>query len=243
MNKDFGADLRPHRDGPDDKPGWRGRSSTGLPRRREAGWDRLRFWDEALVDPAGNPQPAGDHDWLLAQAAGMLNWRAAHRHCGTCGAPNRPDQGGNRLGCVNGHHAFPRTDPVVIMLVQHRDRVLMARGTRFPPGSRFLSALAGFLEPGESAEEAVAREVWEEVVVLLIELSYHSSQPWPFPGSLMLGFHAETDDDALTLDRSEIVEARWLTHAQLRNPEAHGFELPSRIAIARTLVESWLVSG
>ena len=184
-----------------------------------------------------------DEAALLAQAGGMLNWRAAHRFCGTCGAPNRPDQGGNRLGCANGHHTFPRTDPVVIMLVQHRDRVLMARGTRFPPGSRFLSALAGFLEPGESAEEAVAREVFEEVGVRVRDVRYHSSQPWPFPGSLMLGFHAEADDAALTLDRSEIVEARWLTRAQLRDPEAYGFELPGRIAIARELVEAWLAAG
>ncbi len=184
-----------------------------------------------------------DEAALLAQAGGMLNWRAAHRFCGTCGAPNRPDQGGNRLGCANGHHGFPRTDPVVIMLVRHRDRVLMARGTRFPPGSRFLSALAGFLEPGESAEEAVAREVFEEVGVRVRDVRYHSSQPWPFPGSLMLGFHAEADDPALTLDRSEIVEARWLTREQLLDPEAHGFELPGRIAIARELVESWLASG
>ncbi len=177
---------------------------------------------------------------LLAQARGLLNWRAAHRYCGVCGAPNRPDQAGNRLVCANGHHNFPRTDPVVIMLVHHRDRALLARGTRFPPDSTVLSALAGFLEPGESAEEAVAREVFEEVGVRVRDVRYHSSQPWPFPGSLMLGYHAEAMDTALVLDPAEIVEARWLTREQMRQPDAHGFELPGPIAIARQLVEAWL---
>ena len=180
---------------------------------------------------------------LLAQARGLLNWRAAHRHCGVCGAPNRPDQAGNRLVCANGHHNFPRTDPVVIMLVHHQDRVLLARGTRFPPDSTVLSALAGFLEPGESAEEAVAREVFEEVGVRVRDVRYHSSQPWPFPGSLMLGFHAEAEDTALALDPAEIVEARWLTRAQLRHADAHGFQLPGPIAIARQLVDAWLARG
>ncbi len=208
------------------------------------GWSRtgLAAASFAELRPLATALPA-EEAALLAQARGMLNWRAAHRHCGVCGAPNRPDQAGNRLVCANGHHGFPRTDPVVIMLVQHRDRALLARGTRFPPESTVLSALAGFIEPGESAEEAVAREVFEEVGVRVRDVRYHSSQPWPFPGSLMLGYLAEALDDALAIDPAEIVEARWLTRDQLRHPDAYGFQLPGRIAIARQLVEAWLATG
>jgi len=177
---------------------------------------------------------------LLAQARGMHAWRRTHRFCGTCGLPMRPEHGGHRLTCGNGHMSFPRTDPVVIMLVQHGDRALLARGVRFPPDSRTLSALAGFIEPGESAEEAVAREVWEEAGVRVRDVRYHSSQPWPFPGSLMLGFTAEADDPTLTIDPEELVEARWLTRDQVRNHEAEGFELPGPAAIARQLILSWL---
>lgn len=177
---------------------------------------------------------------LLAQVRGMVHWRAAHRYCGTCGLPNASEQGGHRLACANGHHHFPRTDPVVIMLVRHGDQALLARGTRFPPESRLFSALAGFIEPGESAEEAVAREVFEEVGVRVRNVRYHSSQPWPFPGSLMLGFHADALDPALTLDPNEIAEARWVTRAQLRNHQAEGFAMPNPTAIARQLVDSWL---
>ncbi len=177
---------------------------------------------------------------LLAQVRGMVHWRTTHRHCGVCGLPNRPEQGGHRLACGNGHHHFPRTDPVVIMLVRHGDRALLARGTRFPPESRLFSALAGFIEPGESAEEAVAREVFEEVGVRVRDVRYHSSQPWPYPGSLMLGFHANALDTALTLDPKEIAEARWVTRAQLRDHEAEGFAMPNATAIAWQLVESWL---
>ena len=177
---------------------------------------------------------------LLAQVRGLLHWRATHRFCGRCGLPNRPEQGGHRLACGNGHHQFPRTDPVVIMLVRHGERALLARGTRFPPDSRLFSALAGFVEPGESAEEAVAREVFEEVGIRVRNVRYHSSQPWPFPGSLMLGFHADALDTALTLDPHEIAEARWVTRAQLRDHDAEGFAMPNVTAIARQLVESWL---
>ncbi len=177
---------------------------------------------------------------LLAQVRGLVHWRRTHRHCGICGLPNRPEQGGHRLACDNGHHHFPRTDPVVIMLVRHGDRALLARGTRFPPETRLFSALAGFIEPGESAEEAVAREVFEEVGVRVRDVRYHSSQPWPYPGSLMLGFHADALDTALTLDSKEIAEARWVTRAQLRDHDALGFAMPNPTAIAWQLVESWL---
>ncbi len=181
---------------------------------------------------------------ILAQARGLLHWRRNNVCCGRCGHATVPEQGGYRLGCPQcGLQHFPRTDPVVIMLVHHRGRALLARGTRFP-GRRLFSALAGFIEPGESAEEAVAREVLEETGVRVGRVTYHSSQSWPYPNSLMLGFHAEAADDAeaiaLTLDPNEIAEAHWLTPDELRHPERMDIELPGATAIAHSLVEAWL---
>jgi NAD+ diphosphatase len=179
---------------------------------------------------------------ILAQARGLLHWRNNHRFCGRCGAPTVPEQGGYRLGCGQcGLQHFPRTDPVVIMLVHHGDRALLARGTRFP-GRRLFSALAGFIEPGESAEEAVMREVMEETGVEVSRIRYRSSQPWPYPNSLMLGFHAEAISTELTLDPGEIAEAYWLTRDEIRDAPARDIELPGATAIARSLLEEWLAS-
>ncbi len=180
---------------------------------------------------------------LLAQARGMHHWRRTHRFCGECGLPTRPEQGGHRLACANGHHAFPRTDPVVIMLVRHGERALLARGVRFPPNRNTVSALAGFVEPGESVEEAVAREVWEEVGVRVRGVRYLASQPWPFPGSLMLGCHADALDTALVIDAHEIVSARWVTRDEVRHADPADFEIPDRTAIARQLIDTWLEEG
>ena len=180
---------------------------------------------------------------LLAQARGMHHWRRTHRFCGECGQPMHPEQGGHRLACPDGHHAFPRTDPVVIMLVRHGELALLARGVRFPPHRRTVSALAGFIEPGESLEEAVAREVWEEVGVRVRGVRYLASQPWPFPGSLMLGCHAEADDPALTVDPHEIVSARWVTRDEVRDADPADFDIPDRTAIARQLIDAWLEEG
>ena len=180
---------------------------------------------------------------ILAQARGLLHWRGNHRFCGHCGTANVPEQGGYRLGCPScGLQNFPRTDPVVIMLVHHQGRALLARGTRFP-GKRLFSALAGFVEPGETAEEAVAREVMEETGVSLGRITYQSSQPWPYPGSLMLGFHAEATSVVLTLDPEEIAEAHWLTAHEIRNAAERDIELPGPTAIAHSLVASWLASN
>ena len=177
---------------------------------------------------------------ILAQARGLLHWRRNHRFCGRCGSHTVPEQGGYRLGCPQcGLQHFPRTDPVVIMLVHHQGRALLARGTRFP-GRRLFSALAGFVEPGESAEEAVAREVLEETGVALGRITYHSSQPWPYPNSLMLGFHAEAASTELTLDPAEIAEAYWLTPDEIRDAAARDIELPGATAIARSLLDAWL---
>lgn len=176
---------------------------------------------------------------LLAQARGMHHWRRTHRFCGSCGRETVPEQGGHRLSCDQGHQHFPRTDPVVIMLVRHGERALLARGVRFPPGNA-VSALAGFVEPGETAEEAVAREVFEEVGVRVRDVRYLASQPWPYPGSLMLGFHAEAEDTALTIDGNEIVNARWVTRAEVRAADPADFTIPDVTAIARLLIDAWL---
>ncbi|WP_428390667.1 NAD(+) diphosphatase [Lichenicoccus sp.] len=183
-----------------------------------------------------------DEAAILAQARGMLHWRRLNVFCGRCASRTNPEQGGSRLVCPNcGLQQFPRTDPVAIMLVHHEGRALLARGTRFP-GRRLFSALAGFIEPGESAEEAVARETFEETGIRLARIDYHSSQPWPFPGSLMLGFLAEATGHALTLDPAEIAEAHWLTPTELRDPAHLDIELPGPIAIARSLIDAWLAA-
>jgi NAD+ diphosphatase len=188
--------------------------------------------------PVAGLLPGGEPS-LLAQARGMHHWRRTHRFCGTCGQPLAVEQGGHRLSCAQGHQHFPRTDPVVIMLVTHADRALLARGVRFPAGNT-VSALAGFIEPGESAEEAVAREVFEEVGVRTGDVRYLASQPWPFPGSLMLGFHAAALDTDLTVDATEIVHARWVTRDEIRTADPADFTLPDRTAIARRLIDAWL---
>ncbi len=176
---------------------------------------------------------------ILAHARGMLHWRRRHLFCGRCGTATAPQQGGARLACpACGLEHFPRTDPVVIMLVHRQDQALLARGTRFP-GTRLFSALAGFIEPGESAEEAVAREVFEETGIRVGRIRYHSSQTWPYPNSLMLGFLAETDDSALTLDPNEIAETHWLTTDELGDPGRLDIELPGSTAIAHSLIQAW----
>ncbi len=126
---------------------------------------------------------------LLAYARAMAHWHARHRFCGACGTENRIDQAGHARRCpACGNETFPRTDPAVIVLVTFGERCLLGRSTRFPPG--MYSTFAGFVEPGESLEDTLARELLEEVGVPVAEIIYHSSQPWPFPSSLMLGFHA-----------------------------------------------------
>jgi NAD+ diphosphatase len=134
---------------------------------------------------------------------------------------------------------FPRTDPAVIMRITHGDRILMARQAIWAQGMH--SVLAGFVEPGESLEDAVAREVYEEVGLKLTRIKYFSSQPWPFPSSLMLGFSAEATSDQFTVDESELESARWMTRPELLNsPEDATFKLPRKDSISRRLIEDWL---
>ncbi len=177
---------------------------------------------------------------VLAHARGLMHWRTKHRFCGICGSQCEPRSAGHVMVCTgcNAQH-FPRTDPAVIMLVVREGRALLGHSTRFPSTTMY-STLAGFVEPGESLEEAVAREVEEEVGVKVGAVRYHSSQPWPFPSSIMLGFHAEGLTDAITIDPEELRDARWFTPTELRNAKDHGFALPRADSIARRLIEDWL---
>jgi NAD+ diphosphatase len=176
---------------------------------------------------------------LLAYAGGILSWHRRHRFCGVCGGETTSTEGGHvrlctREGCGEQH--FPRTDPAVIVLVTDGDRALLGRQAAWPGG--IYSTLAGFVEPGESLEEAVRREVREETEVELDEVQYHSSQPWPFPSSLMLGFTARAASREIRVQRDELEDARWFTREQVRSRD--GIELPSSISIARRLIEDWL---
>jgi NAD+ diphosphatase len=180
---------------------------------------------------------------MLAYARGMTYWHRRHRFCGQCGAPTKVIKAGHERQCTNpdckAQH-FPRTDPAVIMLVTHGDNALLGRGKHFPPGMH--STLAGFVEPGESIEDAVAREVFEEVAVKVSDVTYHSSQPWPFPASVMLGFTAKTDSMDFTVNKDELDTARWFTREELKDAPSKGpgFFMPRRDSIARRLIEDWL---
>jgi NAD+ diphosphatase len=184
----------------------------------------------------------GDEASLLAYAKGMLYWHERHRFCGVCGHPTRPKDGGHRRLCVNEAcktEHFPRSDPAVIMLVEYEDKCLLARGARFPSG--FVSVLAGFVEPGESLEDTVARETFEECGVRVTDIAYASSQPWPFPSSLMTGFRARALDPALTLDPNEILEAGWYTRDAIRSLGENGpLRIPPKFSISRRLIDDWV---
>ncbi|MFB9835235.1 NAD(+) diphosphatase [Actinoallomurus acaciae] len=177
---------------------------------------------------------------LLTQAVALQNWHQTHAHCPRCGAVTTPASAGHTRVCtVDGSEHFPRTDPAVIMLVHDDERMLLASSHKWP--ARRMSILAGFVEPGESLEQAVAREVREEVGVEVHDCRYLGSQPWPLPRSLMLGFFARAHDGQdLRVDGEEIKSARWFTRAELRAATESGeLGLPGRISIARQLIERW----
>jgi NAD+ diphosphatase len=175
---------------------------------------------------------------IMAHARGLMHWRNRHRFCGVCGARCVPGSAGHVMHCQGcGTHHFPRTDPAVIMLVTHGDRALLGQPQMFRD-MRVFTTLAGFVEPGESLEEAVAREVFEESGVRAVNVRYHSSQPWPFPSSIMLGFYADAASEEIVTDTSELVEARWFTREELRARE--GFILPPDFSIARRLIDGWV---
>jgi NAD+ diphosphatase len=181
---------------------------------------------------------------VLAYARGLMHWHRRHRCCGACGWPTENRRGGHLRVCTSpacGLQHFPRTDPAVIMLVHDGERCVLGRQKVWPPGMH--STLAGFVEPGESLEEAVAREVAEEVGLRLDlrRIAYQSSQPWPFPSSLMLGFHARVAPAEIRVNPQELESAAWYSRADLLNsPEDEHFRLPRADSIARRLIEDWL---
>ena len=180
---------------------------------------------------------------ILAHARGLMHWRGRHRFCGACGAACEARSAGHVMqcsGCQTSH--FPRTDPAVIMLVHRGEHALLGHSRRFPAATMY-STLAGFVEPGESLEEAVAREVREEAGVRVGRVTYHSSQPWPFPASIMLGFYAEALSEQITVDNTELQDARWFSRAQIRGHASEGFSLPRPDSIARRLIEDWVAAA
>jgi NAD+ diphosphatase len=212
----------------------------------------------------GNTGPARPGFWLAMAsldapqvaiyggARSLVDWHARHRFCARCGNPTALAKGGWQRNCDNeacrAEH-FPRVDPVTIMLVEHEGRILLGRQPRFP--AQFFSALAGFVEPGESIEEAVAREVHEEAGVRVRDVSYIVSQPWPFPSTLMIGCHSFADDPELTIDRTELDDARWFTRAEVEEAMAalatggtgKAFSAPAAHAVAHSLLRWWVERG
>ncbi len=179
---------------------------------------------------------------LAAYARGLIWWHQRHRFCGVCGHATAPAEGGHVRICgapACAVHHFPRTDPAVIMLVHDGERCLLGRQPRFPPG--LFSTLAGFVDPGESLEEAVAREVFEETGVRVADIRYHSSQPWPFPSSLMLGFYARAVSTAIRVQPEEMEEARWFERSHLRALGPGEVPLlPRADSISRRLINDWI---
>ncbi len=201
------------------------------------------FHDLRQVGPRMAPLEGG----LIAYARAMMTWHNRHQFCGRCGAPTESREAGHVRKCTNpdcGTLCFPRTDPAVIMLVHDGgDRVVLGRKATMMPGLHTI--LAGFVEPGESMEDAVAREVFEEVGLRTADIHYHSSQPWPFPSNIMLGFTARATTFELDVDPHELEDgARWFTREELKNsPEDDTLRLPRTDSIARRLLNEWIEAG
>lgn len=213
----FAVDLSAH-----DDPG-----VFGLPGR----FDDLRRAGLALAPADFAP---------LAYARGMCRWNRRTRFCERCGGPLATEEAGFAKRCEACQEGvYPRTDPAVMILVTRGDRCLLARQPRFPAG--MFSTLAGFVEVGESLEECVRRETLEEVGLAVDGLRYVASQPWPFPQSLMLGFRAESADDALRLDDDELEAARWFSRGELRRPR--GFFYPPPMSLAHRLIRQFVDEG
>jgi NAD+ diphosphatase len=188
----------------------------------------------------GSVLPADEAN-LVAHARALVLWHASQVFCGICGSSARPEAAGNSRVCMNNdcrREIFPRVDPAIIVLVADGDRCLLGRQAGWPDGR--YSTVAGFVEPGESLEDSVRREVYEETNIRVSTVSYHSSQPWPFPSSIMLGFMAEATSSDIILNDGELEDAQWFTRKELRS----GFpKLPFQISIARRLVDYWLATA
>jgi len=179
-----------------------------------------------------------------AYARGLMFWHKRHQFCGHCGYPSHMEQAGHVRRCSNIDCAlehFPRTDPAVIMLVHDKEKCLLATHQRIKTG--MYSTLAGFVEPGETLEQAVKREVMEETGIQVGAVEYAGSQPWPFPTSLMLGFYATAESYDIHIDLNELSDAQWFTREDLRAFPQSGKLLPSRDSIARNMIEAWLKSA
>jgi len=190
---------------------------------------------QGLVD-AGHLPP-------IAEAKAVLSWHAKHRFCPNCGAPTQAVDGGWRRDCANCKtQHFPRTDPVVIMLIIDGDNCLLGRSPRF--AATMWSCLAGFIEPGESFEDAVHRETREEAGIVCGRVNYYRSQPWPFPSSLMIGCHAEALSREIVVDREELEDARWFSKDEivtmLMRTHPGGLTTPPPVAIAHHIIRAWV---
>lgn len=212
--------------------------APGPPEGMEA---RGEFRDLRAMSPLLEPEESG----LLAYARAITYWHQRHRFCGDCGSPTVSSSGGHVRLCTStdcGRHIFPRTDPAVIVLVASADSCLLGRQPSWP--ERRYSVIAGFVEPGEALEDAVVREVFEETGVRVCAIHYHSSQPWPFPCSIMLGFTARAERGPIRLGDGEIEDARWYSRTELRSDVERGkLLLPPPISIAYRLLESWYDEG
>lgn len=186
-------------------------------------------------------QMPGDEAGTLAYARGMVVWQERHRFCGRCGSPTQARSAGHLLVCSNPrckHQVFPRIDPAIIALITDGERALLGRQASWPPGR--YSTIAGFVEPGESLEDAVIREVEEETGVLVDTVEYHSSQPWPFPSSLMLGFIAHARTTEIDLRDQELEDARWFTRHDIA---VGNVLLPPPTSVSYHLIEDWYDSS
>ena len=196
-----------------------------------------RFEDLRTVAALLPAEDAG----LLSYARAMIYWRQQHRFCGVCGSKTQAVRGGHVRACTNPvcrHEVFPRIDPAIIVLISDGERALLGRQASWPAGR--YSTIAGFVEPGESLEDAVTREVFEETGVHVDSIEYHSSQPWPFPSSLMLGFTAHAVSTDVHLRDNELEDARWFTRAELA---AGHPKIPPNFSISFRLIEDWFNAG
>ena len=178
---------------------------------------------------------------LMAYSVAISNWHKNNRFCGKCGKVTKVSKAGHQINCQDKDCLFcnfPRTDPAVIMLVYHKNKTLLGRQKIWPKG--MYSTLAGFVEPGETIENSVAREVFEESGISVKNIQYHSSQPWPFPSSLMLGFNAEAKSTKITIDKNEIEDVQWFSKKEITDFHNQKKFLPRKISIARRLIDDWM---
>lgn len=188
-----------------------------------------------------DPSISGDEGSILAYAKAMHHWHSRSEYCSVCGSVALSGQAGHIRSCKNsdcGTTHFPRTDAAVIVAVTFEDKILLGRQHNWPEG--MMSVLAGFVEPGETLEHAVAREVHEESGIIVRNVCYQHSQPWPFPASLMVGFRAEAVSDQLQINTKEIESARWYSREQILKFDGKTEYLPRKLSISRRLIEEWL---